>query len=397
MLPSVSSPEAQPPGGPAGVLDLVALLANQRKLLVRVPVAAVVLGFIVAFAWPKSYQATARILPPQQGQSSAAAMLAQLGGAAAGLAGGALGLKAPSDLYVGMLKSDTVADALITRFDLRKVYREELLVETRKRLADDSYFSTDKAGIISIKAEARDPKLAADLANAYVEELQHLTSTLAVTEASQRRLFFEQQLQLSKDKLAAAELNLRQAIEKGGIVSVDAQSRAALETVGRLRAQISAKEVQINAMRAFATAENPDLVRAEGELGSIRRELERLESGSVGGADTVSVKGIDSVRLLREVKYQEVLFELMAKQYELARVDEAKQAPMVQFLDRAAPPEKKSRPQRSVVILGFAFAGLAAALAGAYAREWWGALRRDPAASHSIERIRTRWNSPGDA
>jgi len=362
-------------------LDLLAAAVRNRRALTTIVSTALLVGIVTAVAIPKTYTGTTRILPPQQGQSAAAAMLTQLGGAAAGLAGNALGVKNPSDLFIGLLRSETVADALVTKHDLQKVYDAALVTDARKILDRRSSFFADKAGIITVRVEDRDPSRAADLANAYIAELQRLTSTLAVTEASQRRLFFEQQLRQAKDTLADAEAALRLSIQEGGIINVDAQSRAAVETVGRLRAQISAKEVQLGAMRAYATGQNPDLQRLDEELSSMRRELERLESGervAASGDSKGSARGIDSVRLLREVKYQEVLFELLAKQYEMARVDEAKQAPLIQVIDVARPPERKSGPQRSLVVAGSLFVGLLLAIGWVILKEWWSKVREEP-------------------
>jgi tyrosine-protein kinase Etk/Wzc len=345
----------------------------------------------VSLVLPQWFTATTRMLPPQQGQSTAAAMLSQLGGGLGGLAGGALGIKNPTDLYVGMLRSDTVADALIARFDLKKVYGAELGVDARKAFREHARFAGDKAGIIAIEVEARDPRLAADLANGCVEELHRLTNTLAVTDAGQRRVFFERQLQQTKEKLADAEVKLRAAIDAGGLASVDAQSRGTVETVARLRAQISAKEIQIGAMRAYATASNPDMRRAEQELASMRQELGRLESGPQAGAEETSPKasasGVANVRLVREVKYQEVMFELLAKQYELARVDESKEAPLIQVLDRAAPPERRSSPRRALIVL-VAFATAFFATAGV---ALFGGGPADAARRESLAALRAAW------
>jgi len=374
----------------ASLLDLLVLLGRHRRALLLWPLAAALVAAGVSLLLPKWYTATSRILPPQQGQSTAAAMLSQLGGGLGGVAGGALGIKNPTDLYVGMLKSDTVADALVARFDLKKVYEEELLVDARKELRRRARFAGDKAGIITIEVEARDPKLAADLANACVEELHRLTSTLAVTEAAQRRVFFERQLQQAKEKLADSEVKLRQAIDQGGLVSVDLQGRAAVETVARLRAQISVKEVQIGAMRAYATAANPEMLRAEQEVAALRRELSRLESGGKGepGDETAAgPTGVGNIRLLREVKYHEVMFELLAKQYELARADESKEAPIVQVMDRATAPERRSSPRRALVVIVAYLIALFAAIALALARE----AASSPARRDRLAALRAAW------
>jgi uncharacterized protein involved in exopolysaccharide biosynthesis len=355
--------------------------------------ATAVLALVVGLLWPKTFTGVTRILPPQQGQSTAAAMLGQLGGLA-GMAGGSLGIKNPSDLYIGMLKSQTVADAMIDRFKLKDLYDETYLGDARKELARNSRFSSEKSGIIAIEADAGDPKLAADLANAYVDELHKLTSTLAVTDAAQRRVFFERQLQQVKEKLAEAELKLRQGIETGGLVSMDAQSKASVESVARLRSQISAKEIQIGAMRSFAAPTNPDLQRAERELASMKEGLSRLESGTPGGqpGTGTDAKGMSNIRLVREVKYNEVMFELLARQYEMARVDEAKEAPVIQVMDRANPPEKRSSPKRALIVIGATIAGFFASILYVLARSALHTASLDPTQQARLETLRTAWS-----
>lgn len=391
----MSTPADSPPPSPAPEatpLDLLIVVGRQKGLIAKVTLGAALLSLVVALLWPKTFTATTRILPPQQGQSTAAALLGQLGGGLAGLAGGALGVKNPADLYLAMLKSHTVADALIERFKLKELYDAEYLIDARKELARRSRFVAEaKSGIITIEAEARTPELAADLANAYVEQLHRLTGTLAVTEAGQRRLFFERQLNQTKEKLADAEVKLRQAIEQGGLVSVDAQGRAAVETVARLRAQISAKEIQIGAMKGYAAAGNPDLQRAERELASMRQELARLEGGEAGTAAPGDAKGVANIRLMREVKYQEVMFELLAKQYELARVDEAKEAPIIQVLDKAAPPERKSGPKRALIVIAATLAGFLASVLLVFAGSALENARQDPAQRGRLEALRDAW------
>jgi uncharacterized protein involved in exopolysaccharide biosynthesis len=380
------------------LVDTLIVLGRYRRSLVLWPILAAVVATALGLAWPKTYTGATKIMPPQQNQSAASAMLAQMGGLA-GAAGGALGMKNPSDLFIGMLKSDTVADALIARFKLQELYDKKFLVDTRKELRGESRFVADKSGIITIETDGPSPQLAADLANAYVAELHRLTSTLAVTEAAQRRVFFEAQLKQTNEKLGDAEAKLRQAIDQGGLVSVDAQGRAAMETVARLRAQISAKEIQIGAMRAYATAGNPDMRRAEQELVAMRQELNRLESGTAPGLRPglgtddggAAATGVGNIRLLREVKYNEVMFELLAKQYEMARVDESKDAPVIQVMDKAAPPEKKSKPKLRVIV-PFAFVlGLVAAVVAALARHALAAARADPAKGSRLAALRAAW------
>jgi uncharacterized protein involved in exopolysaccharide biosynthesis len=352
------------------LLDLLIVLAKHKRITLGVPLAAGIVSAVISLLLPNYYTGTARILPPQQSASAASALLNQLGGALGGLAsaaGGALGVRNPNDLYVGMLKSRTVADNLISRFDLAKVYDEDRLSDTRKRLEKETTVAAGKDGIITIEVDDKDPKRAADLANAYVDELMKLTKVLAVTEASQRRLFFERQLLQVKDNLTAAEMAARQGLQKGGLAQVDAQGRSMIEVTARLRAQISAKEVQISSMRTFAAEGNPELQRTQQELEALKRELGRVEGSSpiaaVGKGETSGSSGLDNLSRLRDVKYYEFLYELLAKQYELAKIDEAKDATIVQVMDRAIEPDRRSKPMRGLImILTGVVAGLLAIL-----------------------------------
>jgi uncharacterized protein involved in exopolysaccharide biosynthesis len=272
-----------------------------------------------------------------------------------------------------MLKSRTVADKLISRFELGKVYDEELVSDTRKRLEKKTSVASGRDGIITIEVDDENPKRAADLANAYVDELINLTKVLAVTEASQRRLFFERQLLQAKDNLTAAEVVARQSLQKGGLAQVDAQGRSMIEVTARLRAQISAKEVQLGAMRTFAAEGNPELQRTQEELQALRRELARVEGSSpivpAGKGEVPGNAGLDNLGRLRTVKYYEFLYELLAKQYELAKIDEAKDATIIQVMDKAIEPDRKSKPPRMLITLISALIALLVSVPGAFVLE----------------------------
>src|SRR6266581_5592640 len=307
------------------LLDLLIVLAKHKRIVLGLPAIAAIVAAVISFLLPNIYTGTTRILPPQQSASAASALLSQLGGAVgglAGVAGGALGIRSPNDLYVGMLKSRTVADNLIGRFDLNKVYDQKLESSTRNTLQSNTTIAAGRDGIITIDVDDKDPKRAADLANGYVEELMKLTKVLAVTEASQRRLFFEHQLIQAKDNLTTAEIAARKGLQKGGLAQVDAQGRSMIDVTARLRAQISAKEVQIGSMRTFAADRNPELQRAQQELEALKRELASVEGSSPiapGGKGEVSgSSGLDNLGRLRDVRYYEFLYELLAKQFELA-------------------------------------------------------------------------------
>lgn len=373
------------------LLDLALVLARHKKRIIKITAGAAVVSVAVSLAIPNEYLATTRVLPPQQGGSGAAALLSNLGGLA-GAAGGLAGLKNPNDLYVGMLKSRTLADALVDRFDLMKVFDVKLREDARKELASRSTFTTGKDGLITVQFEHTDPAFAAQVANGYIEELYKLTQTLAVTEASQRRLFFEQQLKYAKEKLAAAEVGLKEMQEETGLLMLSEQSKASIESVARLRGQMAAKEVQIQSMRSFATSNNPDLKFAESELASLKSQLAKLQQNEPGDillpTSKIPGQGLEYVRRLREVKYSEVVFEVLAKQYELARIEEGKNASLIQVLDRAVTPEKKSKPKRSLIVVAATFAGFVLAVLSAFMSESANRMRQDPKRASQLSDLR---------
>jgi uncharacterized protein involved in exopolysaccharide biosynthesis len=373
-------------------IEMLIVLAKHKKLILGFPLVVGAIAAAISFSLPNEYKATARLLPPQQSQSSAVALLSQLGGMASAAAGAA-GLKNPNDMYVGMLKSRTIADKLIARFDLKHVYETESQDKARLRLDKESEFNSGKDGLITIEVEDRDPKRVAAMANAYVEELLNLTSVLAVTEATQRRMFFQKELERAKDNLAKAEMTLKLNMDTKGVVSVDGESRAMVETVGRVRAQVSAKEIELNAMRAFVTESNPDFRRTQEELSSLRAELSKLENGrgepAAGVASGKAVAGLENVKVLRDVKYYQMLYELLAKQYEAARIDESKDSAAVQVLDKAVVPEERDKPKRTIIVLlSIAFAGVLA-VAWAFISESKRRASRDPIGSAQLAELRS--------
>lgn len=363
------------------LLDLAIVLVKHKKLVLGLPFVMAILAAIYSLALPNIYTATTKILPPQQSQSTASALLAQLGNL-----GGGAGIKSPNEIYIAMLKSRTVADSMIQRFNLHAVFQQKLQSGTRAALAGMTEIASSKDGVITIEVDDKDPKRAAELANAYVDELRKLTNVMAVTEASQRRLFFEQQFAQAKSQLAKAEASARQALEKGGLVQVEGQGRAIIESTARLRGEITVKEVQIGAMRTFAADRNPDLQRTQQELESMRRELAKIEgTGSVKAADSVSpAKSIDNLSLLRDLKYYETIYELLARQYEMAKIDEAKDSAILQVLDRAIEPDFKSKPNRRNIVLLSALVALFAGILVAFVREATAKTRNDP---HQAERL----------
>lgn len=385
-------PTADRPAEPAGernLLDLVVVLAQRKRLVLGLPVAFAIVAAAASLALPNIYSANTKMLPPQQAQSGAAALLAQLGGVAGQAAAGVAGVKNPNDLYIGMLKSRTLADRLVAKFDLKKVYGEQLQEGARAELASNTLIVSGKDGLINVTVEDKDPARAAAIANAYASELLALTKVIALSEAAQRRQFFERQLESTKNNLANSEMAMKRALSTG-VVSVDSESRAMVETSAMLRAQIAAKEVQLGAMQSYMTSNHFEVKKVQEELASIRTELVKLENGggtpSSGNVDKRA--GLDNIKILREVKYHQMLYELLAKQYEVARLDEAKDASIIQVLDPAQVPERRARPKRSLIVAASFVFGLFTAVLLAWGLDAGQRMRRSPGTARQLDALR---------
>lgn len=327
------------------LLDLLQTIVDNLRLLVLGPLAVGVLALGISFLIPPTYTAKTQFLPPQQQQSAAASMIASLG-SLGGLAGAAAGLKNPADQYIAYMKSNAVKDALIDRFKLMERYDAKLREDARKALDEKARIASGKDGLISIEFDDKDPKFAAVVANAYVEELRTVLSRLAVTEAQQRRLFFEKQLLKAKDNLATAE----QALKATGISDSVLKSNpaSAVAGVAALKAQITAQEVKVGAMRGYLAETAPDFKQAMNELANLRAQLAKQDKDD--SATSQAGQG-DYISRYREFKYHETLFELFAKQFEIARVDEAREGAVIQVLDAAQPPERKSKPKKAIIAI----------------------------------------------
>jgi len=371
------------PGRDFTLLEIVTTMALRKRFIAKITLGATLVGCLGAFLMPYRYTSVTKILPPQQSQSSGAALLNSLGSnpiaALAASAGRDLGIKNPAELYVGILKTRPIADALIRRFDLQKVYRARDMTGARNDLAAHTDMMIQKDGLISVSVMDRDKKRATDLANAYVAEVRDLTRGLAFTEASQRRLFYEEQLKAAKDELINAEAAFKQAQEKSGILQVDAQAKVLIEGVGSLRAHLVAKQVELQALRSYATDQNPEVAIIQRELAGLQLELNRLERQGPGSdIYELSLKnapeaGLAYLRAFREVKYREALFELLTKQYAAARLDEARDAPLIQIVEPAIEPDRSSFPNPVLLVpllsvVGFLVACLLITISMAMAR-----------------------------
>ena len=376
------------------LMDLLLVLAKHNRFIIKLTGAVAVLAVAISLIMPNIYTAKTVILPPQQGASTASMLLGQLGGLA-GLAGGAAGIKSPNDLHIGMLKSRTVADKMIARFKLQQKYEAKTLEATRKALAGATVIASGKDGFITIEYSDKDPKFAASVANAYVEELDKLNNTLAVTEASRKRLFFETQLKMTRDNLVAAEVGFKQTQERTGLIQPEAQGQAIIMAASNLRAQVTAAEVKLQSMGSFATPQNPDYQKLQQNLTSLRAQLVKAERNGVQGRGDIMVPtgklpetGLEYIRKMRDLKYQETLFELLSKQFEIAKIDEAKEAALIQVVDKALVPEQKSKPKRALIVILATLMAFFIGVLLAFVREASERASLDPASAERMNLLR---------
>jgi len=343
------------------LLDYLIVLAKHSRMIIFVSAVVTVLSYLVLFVSPNQYTATVRILPPQQNLTLSAQLLNSLGGVGTpgaplagamgggGMAASLLGLKSPGELYAGMMTGNTISDRIIELFKLRQ--QAKYIEDARKSLGGRVKIRVDrKDGLITVEVTDKDPKRAAAMANAFSEELDKLLQGLTIQEASGRLTFLEKERSQVSQNLALAENTLRAFSEKNSVLQLDTQTRGVLEYIARLRAEIDAKEVQIQVMRQQATSFNYDMVRLETEVQGLKSKLKTAESQydqvSVGDVFLTTSKvpalGLEYLRLYREVKFQEGLYQFYIKMVELARLDMVKDVSTVQLIDRALPPEKRS-------------------------------------------------------
>jgi uncharacterized protein involved in exopolysaccharide biosynthesis len=362
------------------LLDLAVPLARHLKLLIGGALLCGVAVLGLAYVMTPIFTARTTFLPPQQQQSAAASALASLG-ALAGLAGGIASVKSPADQYVALMTSVTVADRIVDQFGLMAVYDVKYRVDARKVLSENVSVSIGKKdGLISVEVDDEDPRRAAAIANKYVEELRRLTDQLALSEAQQRRMLFETQLMQTRDRLTAAQ----QALQASGFNAgaLKAEPKAAAEGYARLKAEATAAEVRLQALRRNLAEDTPEVQQQRATIGALRSQLARAEEATEGG------EGPDYIGKYREFKYQETLFELFSRQYELARLDESREGALIQVVDTASPPEKKSRPKRALLAIGATLVAFVALAAFVSVRHFWRQSLADPRTAAKVAQVR---------
>lgn len=388
---SSASYAEQPANQQSTLVDLCVPVVENLRLLILAPLLAAAIGFASTYVIEPTYTAQTTLLPPQQPQSGSAAALQSLG-ALAGLAGVG-GTKSTTDQFAALMQSVTVQDRLIAQFKLLEVYDKEFKVDARRELEKRVRINIGKKdGLLSIEVDDKDPKRAAALANQTVEELRRLTSMLAVTEAQQRRVFFEKQLKETQQKLTAAQ----QILQSSGIGqgAVKAEPKAAADSYARLRAEVTSAEVRLQTLRGAMSDRAVEVQQQQAQLAALQSQLARQEQASTGNS------GADYVSKYREFKYQESLFEMMARQFELARVDESREGALIQVVDVAMPPEKRSKPKKLLFTAGAGLGTVALILLFVYVRDNWQRAAAEPMSTARLARVRAalgKSSSPDDS
>lgn len=386
-------------GPPVSTVDLFTWVGERKGFIATVTAISTAMAAALAMMLPTEFTARATVLPPQQQAGGAAAAALSALGALGGLAG-SVGGKNSDELYLSLLNSESVLRGVNTRFKLQQRYESRSFEALKHEIREHVRIATEKkTGVISIEVDDPDPSFAADLANAYVAELRRVLDRLAVTDAQQRRDFYDKQLAATKDNLVKADLAFQRLQEQSGAIVIDRQAEALLSTMSQVRARIAEREIQLRVLRGSATDANPEVQRLLTEIRGLRAELQRMEAGpdAQGRATEMSASRLpalagDYLRARREVKYQEALLESLLKQYELARLDVAKEGPALQSVDTALPPDYKSKPKRALIIVAGFLIGLLGASAWVVTRRYQAILRdMDPQSAGAWAAMKRAW------
>ena len=366
------------------LLDLLIVLAKHKKLILGLTTIFAVLSIAYALLATPIYQATTKILPPMAGkQSMAMSMMAQAG--VPGFAADALGIKTPGDLVVGIVKSRTIMDILIDKFDLQTRYETENMDFTRIALSESTSAVADaKTSLVSISIEDKDPAFAAQVANAYVEELQNFIQKLAISDASQQRLFLEQQVKETQVNLLKAENELTEYQKKTGILNAGQQASSLMSAIATFRARISAKEVELQAAETFASPNNPRIQKLRAEVKGLKEQIQKLEAQATEGSEEsfnlseLPDAGMEYLRKMRDQKFYETLYGMLLSQFEQAKMAEAQEPAIIQVIDEAVPPQLKAKPNRKLVVVLATVLGFFLSIFMSFVMEFFSRASDDP-------------------
>lgn len=349
--------------------EYINVVLKYRKPIGIFVAAVFFLSVIVSLILPNIYIATAKILPPQDNNVDIISMLHDADNPLGGLASSFDGSQTPAALYVGIMKSRSVADALIEKFGLKQLYDEKYIEDVYKKLADRTTIKISrKDQIINISVNDRDRQRAADLANAYVELLDQTNRKINITKGKRKRLFLEDRLREVRVEMEKAEIELKRFQEKYNLVAFEEQAKVAIEGAAEIKGQIIAAQTELEVLKQFGTEKQIEAVMLKAKIEELKKQLESIEQGkkpdmnAIGATKSIKESnfyipfndlpnlGLQLMRLTRETKIQEKLFELLMAQYEMARIEEAKDVNTIQILDSAVVPEKKDSPHRTIFV-----------------------------------------------
>ena len=404
---SASSPLMVPDETPVSLLPYLRLFWEHRRFVFRVGTYALLASILIAVLIPARYQSVARLMPPDSQSSSGLGMLAAMagrnGGAGlSGMAGDLLGVKSSGALFVGILGSQTVQDRLIDEFRLMKVYHDSRIEDARAELAAHTSVSEDrKSGIISIAVTDHDPKRAAAMAQAYVGELDRLVAQVSTSSARRERIFLEERLHAVKGDLDSAAKNFSEFASKNSAIDIPAQGKAMVEAAAVLQGQLIAAQAELSGLQQVYTENNVRVRAIRARVDELQRKLNDLgNAGTQGGSQNVNalypsirklpLLGVTYADLYRQTKIQETVYELLTQQYELAKVQEAKEIPTVKVLDAPIVPTKKTFPPRTVIVLLGAMLGVTLAMTWILGKTRWDAVdASDPRRVFAMEVLTT--------
>lgn len=362
--------------------DYWGVALKHKRFIWRIVAAFFFLSIIVSLLLPKMFASTTKILPPQQTNPFSLSIASQLPAGLRGLSSGFLGIRSTSNLWVGILKSQNISDSIIDKFNLKKLYVKKRIEDTREELSKRvSIVKSRKDSIISITVKDRIPERAAQMANAFVEELDRINMNIIMSSGKRARIFLEKRIKNVKEELVKSEDALKAFQEKNKAVKLDAQSKAVFETIGKIKGNLISKEVELQTLLSYATPTNPQVEILNTRINELKKKLRELEEGEKGGINPrqknifipIAIMpdiGLKYARLLRNLKIQETLYELLTQQYEIARIQEAKDSPTIQILDRAKVPEKKVSPKRTLIVLLSTLVSFFAGITGAFILEY---------------------------
>ena len=371
--------------------DLLIALGQEKITWLSVTLLAALLGVVMSLLATPVFVARSSILPAQQGGNTSA--LAGLGGLAglAGVAGLASAMKSSEEMYIAFMHSQSVQLALIEQLQLKERYKAKTLDDTRDELNKQlSLVADKKSGLIIVSAQDQDPAFAAQLANQQVAELNVLLSRLAVTEAQQRRMYLEQQVAKTQKSLVEVEVRFKEAQQKSGIRVTSMLAESGIRAGADLRAQVMAKELQMQMLGRFATPQNTEMLRLAGELSALRAQLKKIEEGT-GQSTPASPLQQEASQAFRDLKNQEAMLDAFVRQLEVAKIDEAKEGPAVQVVDVAMAPEVRARPQRKKMVIAYALVGLAIGLVLAVLKALLRHLKGTPSGRIRLGQFRQAW------